>query len=401
MKKITFLLILLLMTLNLSSQQEQYEVTVINVAVPVRVFDGNKFIDNLTIQDFEVYEDGKPQKIQAIYLTKKNQIERSGGTRDFNPLVSRNFFLLFQLSDYNPKLGEAIDYLFTSVLLPGDILEIMTPVKNYTLSAQALKSKPKETLAKELQGLVRKDTKVGASEYRALMSDLKRLVRGISDSGGITSLESDSTAQSFGLEFLLPRYRQTLGKMEDLRVVDQKKFLRFAAQLKRREGQKNVFFFYQREFRPEISPRIMSKLMSMYQDQPNILGDLMDLMQFYNRDPKWNINIIKQAFSDSSIFFNFIYMHKEPEYVSGIRMTEQSEDIFETFSRVAEATGGIIDSSQNPAASFKKGTKISESYYILYYSPEKYIKDGKYKSIEVKVKNKDYKITHRQGYFAR
>jgi len=142
-------------------------------------------------------------------------------------------------------------------------------------------------------------------------------------------------------------------------------------------------------------------LMAMYQDQPNILGDLMDLMQFYSRDPKWNINNIKQAFADSSIFFNFIYMHKEPENVSGIRMTEQSEDIFETFSQVAEATGGIIDSSQNPATSFKNGTKISESYYILYYSPEKYIKDGKYKSIEVKVKNKDYKITHRQGYFAR
>lgn len=401
MKKIIFLLILLLMTLNLSSQQEQYEVTVINVAIPIRVFDGNKFIDNLTIQDFEVYEDGKPQKIQAIYLTKKNQIERSEGTRDFMPLLSRNFFLLFQLSDYNPKLGEAIDYLFTSVLLPGDILEIMTPVKNYTLSAQALKSKPKETLAKELQGLVRKDTKVGASEYRTLMSDLKRLVRGMSGSVGITSLESDSTTQSFGLEFLLPRYRETLQKMEGLRVVDEKKFLRFAAQLKRREGQKNVFFFYQREFRPEITPRIMNQLMSMYQDKPSILGDLMDLMQFYSRDPKWNINNIKQAFADSSIFFNFIYMHKEPENVSGIRMTEQSEDIFETFSQVAEATGGIIDSSQNPAISFKNGIKISESYYILYYSPEKYIKDGKYKSIEVKVKNKDYKITHRQGYFAR
>jgi len=401
MKKIIFLLILLLMTLNLSSQQEQYEVTVINVAIPIRVFDGNKFIDNLTIQDFEVYEDGKPQKIQAIYLTKKNQIERSEGTRDFMPLLSRNFFLLFQLSDYNPKLGEAIDYLFTSVLLPGDILEIMTPLKNYTLSAQALKSKPKETLAKELQGLVRKDTKVGASEYRTLMSDLKRLVRGMSGSGGITSLESDYTTDSFGLQLLLPRYRETLRKLEDLRIVDQKKLLRFAAQLKRREGQKNVFFFYQREFRPEIAPRIMNQLMSMYQDQPSILGDLMDLMQFYSRDPKWNINIIKQAFADSSIFFNFIYMHKEPENVSGIQMTEQSEDIFETFSQVAEATGGIIDSSQNPATSFKNGAKISESYYILYYSPEKYIKDGKYKSIEVKVKNKDYKITHRQGYFAR
>ena len=75
MKKSIFLLILLLMTLGLSSQQ-RHEVSIINVIVPVRVFDGANFVDNLTIEDFELYENGKLQKIEALYLTKKTQIER-------------------------------------------------------------------------------------------------------------------------------------------------------------------------------------------------------------------------------------------------------------------------------------------------------------------------------------
>jgi len=286
------------------------------------------------------------------------------------------------------------------VLVSGDMLEVMTPMKDYTLSPKALKSKPKEKIAKDLISIVKKDTKIGSSEYRTLIKDLKKLVRGISGSDSITSLEGDIESRSFGIEFLLPRYRETLNKLETLRFVDEKKFLRFAAKLRRLEGQKNVFFFYQREFRPEIHPRVMNALMSIYQDQPNILGNLQDLMQFYHRQPKLNIDRMKKAFSDSSVFFNFIYMHKEPENISGIQMTEQSEDIFKVFSNVAEATGGITDSSQNPAVAFRTGTEIAESCYLLYYFPADYKKDGKYRNIEVKLKSKNYKLTHRQGYFA-
>lgn len=144
----------------------------------------------------------------------------------------------------------------------------------------------------------------------------------------------------------------------------------------------------------------MNMLTTMYQDQPNIQGDLQDLMQHYHRHPKPNIDLMKQAFADSSIFLNFIFMHKDPENISGIQMVEQSEDIFTIFSQIAEETGGIVDSSQNPAAAFKNGAEIAENCYLLYYYPADYKRDKKYKNIEVKVKNKDYRITHRQGYFA-
>lgn len=405
MKKMILLAILLSITLSLSSQQQQYEVTVINVSVPVRVFEGNNFVDNLMIEDFELYEDGKLQKIEALYLTKKTQIERREESRNFMPLVSRRFYFLFEQSEHNPKLAEAMDYFFSNVLLQGDTLEIMTPVKTYTLSPQALKSKSKESMAKELNSLIRKDTLIGSAQYMALIKELKSIARRISSlvggTRGISSdFDSDPGTSQLG-QYLLPRYRENLEQLELLRVKDEKQFFRFAAQLKRLEGQKNVFFFYQREFRPDLHPRVVNRIMSEYQDQPNILATLQDLMLSYSRTPKMNVDRLKEAFADSSILFNFIYMHQEPQDTRGIQMTEQSEDVFNTFTQIAEATGGITDTSQNPAAAFKAASEIAESYYLLYYSPEDYRKDGKYRNIEVKVKNKECKITHRQGYFAR
>jgi hypothetical protein len=260
-------------------------------------------------------------------------------------------------------------------------------------------------MAKELNTLIRKDTLIGSGQYRTLIKELKGIARRISSIvGGISGISSDyepdQVASELG-QYFLPRYRQALEQLDKLRVMDEKQFFRFAAQLKRSEGQKNVFFFYQREFRPDLHPRVVDQLMSEFQDQPNIRGSLQDLMLFYSRTPEMNIEGLKKAFADSSVLFNFIYMHQEPQNTRGIRMTEQSEDVFSTFTQIAEATGGITDSSQNPAAAFKAASEIAESYYLLYYSPENYRKDGKYRNIEVKVKNKDCKITHRQGYFAR
>jgi len=54
----------------------QHQALAINIEVAVRVFKGNTFIDNLKMNDFEVYEDGVLQEIAAVYLVRKSDIER-------------------------------------------------------------------------------------------------------------------------------------------------------------------------------------------------------------------------------------------------------------------------------------------------------------------------------------
>ena len=76
MKKQIIIILLVSACFVFSTQQIQEQSVVINVEIPTRVFDGNTFVDNLSIDDFEIYEDGRPQKLDAIYLIKRKSIER-------------------------------------------------------------------------------------------------------------------------------------------------------------------------------------------------------------------------------------------------------------------------------------------------------------------------------------
>jgi len=384
-------------------QQKVQSPAIPNIEVPVRVFSGSQFVTELSLQDFELYENGIPQKIEAMYLVKKTGIERKEEIRAMIPMVSRHFYLLFQLSDYDPQLEPTIDYIFQSLLEPGDTLTVITPLKPYSLNQLALSSRPKEDISKEMQHLLRKDTLTGSAEYRNLAKDLKRVTKAItgSSTSDDSDLESDETYSDFTLELVLDKYKTTLQKLESLRLVDEKKFLNFAQNTKKRVGQKFVFFFYQREYRPEISTNILTSMMSIYQAQQNILSDLTDLFQLYNREMTIPVDKIEQAFADSSLSLHFIFMNKKPDHVFGVTMREQSEDVFSAFSEIAKATGGIVDNSfTNPLSAFKKAVEVSENYYILYYFPENYIKDGTFKTITVKVKDKNYSVSNRLGYFA-
>ncbi len=402
MKKFIIPLVFFLMVLTLSSQMDRRQVTVRNVIVPVRVFDKNNFVEDLKIEDFELYEDGVLQNIEALHLTDRTQLSRAEGAQGFIPQVTRNYYLLFQLIDYNPKLKDAINYFFTDVILPEDNLTILTPVQTYTLPSGALKKFSRDQISKEMQNIIRKDVQVGSANYRSAFRDLKRFVQSISGSGrGVDEMEESSADSASSMEFLLPRYRETLMNMERLRVVEEKWFLNLAQQLKAVGGQKNVFFFYQREFRPEISGTAYNRIQSEYQDRPNILAEINDLFAFYRRDTTLNADRIKQAFADSSLDFYFLYMDRRPDSAVGITMREQSEDVFSTFTEVTKATGGLIRTSQNPALAFKDAITSSESCYFLFYSPKDYKSDGKFKTIEVRAKNKAYNVKYRQGYYAR
>jgi VWFA-related protein len=77
-----------------------------------------------------------------------------------------------------------------------------------------------------------------------------------------------------------------------------------------------------------------------------------------------------------------------------------SADIFSAFNEIATTTGGLVISSANPYAAFRKASDASQNYYLLYYTPKDYASDGKFRNIRVKVKGKKYKVLHRAGYLA-
>lgn len=361
------------------------------------------FLDGLTAADFVLTEDGFEQKIDGLYRVRGRDVLATDSAPPPGPQIApSHFFVLFQAVDYDPKFGEAMQTLFSS-LLPGDTLTLQTPVKSYTLSPKTLAAQPKDTLAKEMSQILRKDVQIGGSDYRSILRDLRRLVKSISGDTSLydSDLETDATITSAsGLEILLDRYRDALQKMESIRLIDEGKFFNFAGAVKGLSGRKVVFLFYQREFRPEISVNVMNQLMSMNQDRQDILGMIQELFQFYKREKKVSQERLSRAFADASLLFHFIFMNKESPYVFGVNMREQSEDVFEAFSAVAAATGGVCETAVNPAASFRKALASSDDFYLLYYTPTNALRDRSFRSVRVAVSRPGAKVAGRLGYYA-
>ncbi len=372
MRKYTIILAILILGIAILAQEIQQEAVAINIEVPVRVYKGNDFIDNLAITDFEVYEEGILQKIEAVYLIKEATIKREEIPEPEQirnvPEVSRHFLFLFEIIDYLPKIKEALDEFFLNVLVPGDSLLVVTPIKTYNLKDDAFAKLPKEQMAELLNKKVRADVIKGNAYYKSLIRELF---------SPLTSTRE--------LRMMLLR------QLRDNKQFDEKGLLQAAEYLKGLAGQKHVFLFYQKEGIP-ISRGMPS-------------SDRFELMKSVDFDE----NMIKEAFSDSSISVHFLYITKEnssaynlsdPRSMRGMEILDQSAPIFGAFKKMAQVTGGIAESSQNISWSFNQAVKASENYYLLYYKPQNYMVDGKFKKIEVIVKGQNYRVIHRSGYIA-
>jgi hypothetical protein len=401
-------------SLGFSQQSFVEQTLVINVEVPVRVFAGNIFVDSLGKDDFEVLEDGVPQKIESVYLVKKSAIERREEGTKYLPDTGRTFYLFFELSEYIPKMAEAIEDFVQNILAPDDIVFVVTPLKTYQMKEQALALKSRKEIAAELLSLIEKDSLTGNSEFRSTLADLTNLAKVISGTMRAGTqmrnpmdrvVQDQLSAGTSGIEGMqldeqIIYYSALLEKMDALRQIKQTQFADFARFLKKQEGQKSVFLLYQREYIPQIDPKLLTEYLSYYQDSPYVYQCLTNVEKFHDRQIPFDIEKIKELYSDASTSIHFLYLTIPREKIEGVYLEEWSEDVFDAFREMAEATGGFFDSSANPAPLFHAALQAAENYYLLYYSPRKVEETERaFRKIEVRVKKGDYRVLHRSGYY--
>jgi VWFA-related protein len=409
MRKYPFLGLFFVILAGLAlAQQLAVESNVINVEVPVRVYRASRFIDNLTINDFDIYEDGKLQKLEAVYLVKKRDIERRDELTRFVPQTERSFFLFFEISDYTEKLGEALDFFIQNVIMPGDNLTITTPMKTYRLKPKVFEGYIRKDIVEQLKRIIRLDSQTGSSEYRSAIVDLENLAKAmvgtISDyQNSVSEKLVDTTGslqyKDMPIDDLLNRYSEILANVESMRTMDQSQLLNFSKILKSAPGQKYVYLFYQRELLPKIDPRILYTYTERYQDRPDIYQTIQGIFEFYRRDVLIDVNAVKEAYADSSVAIHFLLITTPAKQLPGVKYFEQSEDVFSAFLEMARATGGFVETSANASFLMKSAVESSENYYLLYYTPRPYNKDGKFHKIVVNVKDKDCRVSHRLGYY--
>jgi len=397
------------------AQNIQHETRTINIEIPVRVFHGNAFVDNLTIADFEVYENGKLQVLEAVYLVKKTAIERREETRPFNPDTRRQFYLFFELSEYDPRIREALKYFIDAVLLPGDELVVVTPMKTYRMKSDLFTGASRDRVFEQLLGILRRDILVGNAEYSDVLEDMKGLAQTMAGAVGMRSPNPGSGSLMMGdpfslsdstfdmdtsIEEQLQLYTACLNRLENIRHVDQARVAGFADHLRGQSGQKEVFLFYQREFVPKLDPAVLNTIMSNFNDRPDIVQTSTGVFEFFRREAPLDIDPIRKAYADSAATVHFLYLTRPTPRVNGVTMQEQSEDIFAPFREMGRATGGFIGSTANFNAAMKSAVAAAENYYLLYYAPRDYRGDGQFHGIQVKLKNANYRVNYRMGYVA-
>jgi hypothetical protein len=396
-----------------AAQEIQHETRTINIEVPVRVFRGDAFVEDLTIADFELFENGRLQALDAVYLVKKSFVERKEETKSFEPDTGRHFYLFFELTEYDPKVREALDYFVKRVLAPGDEFVVMTPLKTYRMKSDILKSQTRDIVFDRIMGLLRKDILIGNAEYNGVIEEMKDLASTMASS--ITPVSPDREAQTpvnpfthgdtifdvkTSMEEQLQMYAHCLSRLEHIRDLDQAKVHGLADHLRGQTGQKEVFLFYQREYVPKIDPTILNALMSVYNERPEITETVTSVFEFFRRDTALDVGPVKRSFADAGATIHFLYLTRPTPKERGVVMEEQSEDIFSPFREMALATGGYLSSTANLDAAMKAAVAASENYYLLYYTPADYRADGTFRGLSVRVKGKDYRISHRQGYIA-
>jgi hypothetical protein len=292
--------------------------------------------------------------------------------------------------------------------MPGDSLTIVTPMKTYRLKPKAFEGFIRKDIVEQLKRILRRDSQDGSSEYRSAITDLENLAMAMAGSisnqkASIGNELSETTGsvpeKDLPVDTLLNLYSEILAYVESLRTIDQSKLLDFSKFLKSEAGQKYVYLFYQREFLPKIEPRILYTYIELYQDRPDIYQTVQGIFEFYRRDVLIDVDSVKQAYADSSTAIHFLLITTPSKKLPGIQYSEQSEDIFSAFREMARATGGFVETSANASFLMKSAVESSENYYLLYYTPRPYNKDGKFHKIVVKVKDKDCRVSYRLGYY--
>jgi hypothetical protein len=273
------------------------------------------------------------------------------------------------------------------------------------MKGKALIDLSRDEIVEQLQGILRRDVFKGYSEYWTLLDKLEEIAQTLSlnvkGSGvGTGRLVGSISGQDFPVAENLMNYSSILKRIENLRRLDERKLLDFAKFLKNEQGQKYIFLFYEREYIPQIEPDSLSEYMNMFSGRPDLLQIISDLFEFYKREVLFDVDHVKQAYSDSSVAIQFLFIPTPMKHVHGVWFQEHTEDIYSAFEEMAQATGGYVESSANPFLSFKHAVEAAENYYLLYYSPLNYTQDGKFKEITITVKDKPYRVNHRAGYFA-
>jgi hypothetical protein len=406
--------------LSLARQDKPREsVTVTAVEVPVRVFDKSGYISGLTKEDFEVFEDGVKQVLTGFESVSRALSPVAVALPEAIPQAprKRNFLLIFNVFDYTPQIGEAIDYFFKDIYRGGDRLIIIVEDKFFDMDTTG----GVKGIAAELKKTLTRYKKISRWEIGKAFLEIDRLaaklVAQIStepeealDSGAghddpISRSSGDPFSGGSGnaiqdISSFFERYKSVwLDYRRRLLDIDLGIYRSVVKKMEMMDGDKWAICFQQRDLFPRLKSdgRLEKALTLNHYDNDSItMGVIVDkqseirrLMDIGRIVPSETIRTI---FTEANITFHLLIMKSiAPRGANDSRdleLRDVQEDYEDSLRRISQATGGLTVFSNKVVDTLREAAAKQDQYYLLVYQ-SKSPAPGKEREIDVKVRRRD------------
>ncbi|MFN8009225.1 MAG: VWA domain-containing protein [Terriglobia bacterium] len=398
-------------------------VDVVVVSIVATDKNGNP-VKDLTVDDFKVYEDGKPVPIHTFSLESYNVTQPAGSNpssssqegaqaKPANEEPTQRRMVTFFLDDVTNEKPEdllsakqaLVKYLETD-LQPGDLVSLQTASGRASLEFTSDKELLVQTaieFVKKVIGerMTRVDcpdlTDLQAAQIHSRTSDRQALQVGIAEAAVCQMKEDDLNGPNG--EAVLQQLTSNVQSVADMLFEEnQFKYRRlltslraFIRNLKHFEGRKTLVLLsdglLSDDIRYELQEIVNAAL------RTGVVIDTLDVRGLYTEAPDISKTVVVSRRSDLAATL----AAKPLMRMEDIRRQD------EAMRQLSSETGGIhVANTNDLVGGLKKVFNTDSSYYVLSYaSPVSNSKaDGRYHKIKVEVSRPGLRLSYRQGYYA-
>jgi hypothetical protein len=394
------------LALGQESSQEQEEVTVTAVEVPVRVLLKGQAVKDLTKDDFELYENGVRQDITHFEIISRMIAGETALAPAAKPKPKKRLFILiFNVFDYNDAIGRAIDYFFSQVFQPED--QIIAVTEDRILSVE--RGRKTDDLVQNLKDSLQKFKAISTANTLRIFRELR-----YESDDLIGQLQGVIPGRMSLLDHMLAYVEKYIQAWDEYRrqylMPDAGFYVDLVQRVRTIEGDKWAICFQQRDMFPQIknASRLDSEMSRFLggQIEPeqqakarNVQARLNDLQRDFDLSKSISPDALRDVFLSDDITFHLILLKSFRTLADqDFELREVSGDYEESLKKISEATGGYLAFNNQPLEALKEAASLEDYHYLLVYSPKGEAK-GK-REIGVKVKRSGVEVVSLKNFVA-